>query len=67
MLCGCSYWDRFHPSCMSMTIEQAEKIKDFLCSDCSSDDDTKRCLNAFPISPPPEPKVKIILLYFHSI
>ncbi|KAJ4849001.1 hypothetical protein Tsubulata_041280 [Turnera subulata] len=51
---GCKDW--FHPSCMGMTIEEAKKLDHFLCSDCSSDDDAKRSLNAFPVSPPLEPK-----------
>ncbi|KAL0444341.1 UNVERIFIED_CONTAM: Chromatin remodeling protein EBS [Sesamum latifolium] len=46
---GCKDW--FHPSCMGMTIEEAKKLDHFLCSDCSSDDDTRRSLNSFPVSP----------------
>ncbi|CAN4109902.1 unnamed protein product [Withania somnifera] len=51
---GCKDW--FHPSCMGMTIEEAKKLEHFLCSDCSSEDDTKRPLNSFHVSPPDEPK-----------
>ncbi|KAG6748689.1 hypothetical protein POTOM_048618 [Populus tomentosa] len=52
---GCKDW--FHPSCMGMTIEEAKKSDHFLCSDCSSDDDAKRSLNVFPVSPSLEVKV----------
>ncbi|XP_075498228.1 chromatin remodeling protein EBS-like isoform X1 [Primulina tabacum] len=54
---GCKDW--FHPSCMRMTIEDAKKLDHFLCSDCSSDDDTKRSLNSFPVSPPADAKVEL--------
>ncbi|XP_073060840.1 chromatin remodeling protein EBS-like isoform X2 [Primulina eburnea] len=54
---GCKDW--FHPSCMRMTIEDAKKLDHFLCSDCSSDDDAKRSLNSFPLSPPAEAKVEL--------
>lgn len=47
---------------MGMTIEEAKKLDHFLCSDCSADDDTKRSLNAFPVSPS---EVKVRYLYFH--
>ncbi|KAK4577200.1 hypothetical protein RGQ29_027634 [Quercus rubra] len=53
---GCKDW--FHPSCMGMTIEEAKKLDHFLCSDCSSDDDAKRSLNVFPVSPSVEAKVE---------
>lgn len=43
---------------MGMTIEEAKKLDQFLCSDCSSDDDTKRSLNSFPVSPAAEIKVR---------
>nr|POE97194.1 chromatin remodeling protein ebs [Quercus suber] len=39
-----------------MTIEEAKKLDHFLCSDCSSDDDAKRSLNVFPVSPSVEAK-----------
>ncbi|XP_057473836.1 chromatin remodeling protein EBS-like isoform X3 [Actinidia eriantha] len=48
----------FHPSCMGMTIEEAKKLDHFMCSDCSSDDDAKRSLNTFPVSPSVEAKVE---------
>jgi hypothetical protein len=51
---------RFHPSCMGMTIEEAKKLENFLCSECSSDDDAKRSLNAFPVSPSVEAKVRTL-------
>jgi hypothetical protein len=51
---------RFHPSCMGMTIEEAKKLEHFLCSECSSDDDAKRSLNAFPVSPSVEAKVRTL-------
>ncbi|KAA0040219.1 chromatin remodeling protein EBS-like isoform X1 [Cucumis melo var. makuwa] len=52
---GCKDW--FHPSCMGMTIEEAKKLDHFLCSDCSSENEAKRSLNAFPVSPSAEAKV----------
>ncbi|XP_073263787.1 chromatin remodeling protein EBS isoform X1 [Populus alba] len=52
---GCKDW--FHPSCTGMTIEEAKKLDRFLCSDCSSDDDAKRSMNVFPVSPSLEAKV----------
>lgn len=54
---------RFHPSCMGMTIEQAKKLDQFLCSDCSAEDDSKRSQPSFPVSPPSEPKVSTIELH----
>ncbi|XVF31796.1 hypothetical protein REPUB_Repub17cG0023300 [Reevesia pubescens] len=53
---GCKDW--FHPSCMGMTIEEAKKLDQFLCSDCFSEDDTKRSLIAFPVSPSLEEQEK---------
>ncbi|KAJ6804106.1 chromatin remodeling protein EBS-like [Iris pallida] len=53
---GCKDW--FHPSCMDMTIEQAKKLDQFLCADCSSEDDDKPSMNGFPVSPISEPKVE---------
>lgn len=53
---GCKDW--FHPSCMGMTIEEAKKLDQFLCSDCASDDDAKRPLNPFPVSPSSDVKVE---------
>uniref|UniRef100_A0A9I9ELV6 Thioredoxin domain-containing protein n=1 Tax=Cucumis melo TaxID=3656 RepID=A0A9I9ELV6_CUCME len=50
----------FHPSCMGMTIEEAKKLDHFLCSDCSSENEAKRSLNAFSVSPSGEAKI------FHS-
>ncbi|KAK8933496.1 hypothetical protein KSP39_PZI015563 [Platanthera zijinensis] len=50
--------ERFHPSCMGMTIEQAKKLDHFLCSDCSFDYDAKRSQNGFPDSSISEPKVE---------
>lgn len=49
---------RFHPSCMGMTIEEAKKLDQFLCTDCSSDDDAKRSINAYPMSRSMETKVQ---------
>lgn len=45
---------------MGMSIEEAKKLDQFLCSECSSDDDTKRSLNSFPASPA-EAKVRMFL------
>ncbi|CAA0825070.1 PHD finger family protein / bromo-adjacent homology (BAH) domain-containing protein [Striga hermonthica] len=53
---GCKDW--FHPSCMGMTIEEAKKLNQFLCSDCSSDDDAKRSMNSSPVSATGEAKVE---------
>ncbi|KAJ6813424.1 chromatin remodeling protein EBS-like [Iris pallida] len=53
---GCKDW--FHPSCMGMTIEQAKKLDQFLCADCSSEDDGKGSMNGFSVSPISEPKVE---------
>ncbi|KAL2245845.1 UNVERIFIED_CONTAM: Chromatin remodeling protein EBS [Sesamum indicum] len=47
---------------MGMTIEEAKKLDHFLCSDCSSDDDTRRSLNSFPVSPAAAEE-KVIGLY----
>ncbi|KAK1307486.1 hypothetical protein QJS10_CPA10g01700 [Acorus calamus] len=52
----CKDW--FHPICMGMTIEQAKKLEHFLCSDCSSEDDAKRSVNAYTVSPIAETKVE---------
>lgn len=53
-----SSFERFHPSCMGMAIDEAKKLEHFLCSDCSSDDDAKRSLNSFPVSTAEEGKVR---------
>lgn len=58
---------RFHPSCMGMTIEEAKKLDHFLCSDCSSDDDPKRSLNAFSVSPSVEAKVRMLMFPFPNM
>ncbi|KAG6406252.1 hypothetical protein SASPL_133851 [Salvia splendens] len=54
----------FHPRCMGMAIEEAKKLDHFLCSDCSSDDDAKRSLNSFPVSPADEGKFNLATLHF---
>lgn len=46
-----------------MTIEQAKKLEHFLCTECSSDDDAKRSLNNFTVSPHSEPKVRVRRLF----
>ncbi|KAJ6880404.1 hypothetical protein NC652_033679 [Populus alba x Populus x berolinensis] len=61
---GCKDW--FHPSCMGMTIEEAKKSDHFLCSDCSSDDDAKRSLNVFPVSPSLEVKEEMTEVAVHN-
>lgn len=43
---------------MGMTIDEAKKLDNFLCSDCSSENDAKRSSNAFPVSPSAEAKVR---------
>ncbi|KAF5186271.1 PHD finger family protein / bromo-adjacent-like protein, partial [Thalictrum thalictroides] len=48
----------FHPSCMRMSIEEAKKLEHFSCSDCSSNDEVKRSLNSFAVSPSAGPKVE---------
>ena len=52
---------------MGMTIEEAKKLDQFLCSDCSSDDDAKGSLNSFPVSPSAEPKVRSHLIHYDTI
>jgi len=52
---------------MGMTIEEAKKSDHFLCSDCSSDDDAKRSLNVFPVSPSLEVKVRMYSSCFNLI
>ncbi|KAM7498343.1 hypothetical protein LguiA_022757 [Lonicera macranthoides] len=37
---GCK--DRFHPSCIGMTIEDINKLEHFLCPNCLSNNDAKR-------------------------
>ncbi|GFP79584.1 lysine-specific demethylase phf2 [Phtheirospermum japonicum] len=60
---GCKDW--FHPSCMGMDIEEAKKLDEFLCSDCSSDDETKRSMNSSPVSPAAEEaKVKDVPSFY---
>ncbi|KAL6535921.1 hypothetical protein OROMI_019817 [Orobanche minor] len=44
---------------MGMAIEEAKKLERFLCSDCSSDDETKRSMNSFPVSSPASPEAKV--------
>ncbi|KAF8016717.1 hypothetical protein BT93_H2058 [Corymbia citriodora subsp. variegata] len=51
----CKDW--FHPSCMGMAIEDAKKLDQFLCSDCSHDDHANGSLNHFPVSSSIETKV----------
>ncbi|KAK3121731.1 hypothetical protein QOZ80_8BG0659910 [Eleusine coracana subsp. coracana] len=46
---ACKDW--FHPSCMSMTIEQAKKLDHFICSDCLKENGSKRLANSFGTSP----------------
>nr|GEZ22426.1 chromatin remodeling protein EBS-like [Tanacetum cinerariifolium] len=53
---GCEDW--FHPNCMGMTIEEAKKLELFMCAECTSDDDTKRPLDAIPESPSSDGTVK---------
>ncbi|KAF7140970.1 hypothetical protein RHSIM_Rhsim06G0166400 [Rhododendron simsii] len=55
---GCKDW--FHPSCMGMTIEEAKKLEHFSCSECYSDDDTKRSLNSSLVPPSSETKVSFM-------
>lgn len=50
---------------MGMSIDEAKTLEHFLCSDCSSEDETKRPLNSFHVSPPDEAKVKT--LYTHLV
>ncbi|KAL5729850.1 hypothetical protein ACHQM5_002745 [Ranunculus cassubicifolius] len=54
---ACKDW--FHPSCMGMNIEDAKKLENFSCSECSSDGDAaKRSPTTFPVSPSVGPKVE---------
>ncbi|PWA36970.1 Bromo adjacent homology (BAH) domain-containing protein [Artemisia annua] len=50
----CKDW--FHPACMGMTIEDAKKLEQFMCSECISDGDAKGPLNSFPVAPSAEVK-----------
>nr|XP_025875735.1 chromatin remodeling protein EBS isoform X1 [Oryza sativa Japonica Group] len=50
----CKDW--FHPSCMSMTIEQAKKLDHFVCSDCVKENGAKRPSHAYAGSTKYEPK-----------
>ncbi|KAE9457903.1 hypothetical protein C3L33_10222, partial [Rhododendron williamsianum] len=59
---GCKDW--FHPSCMGMTIEEAKKLEHFSCSECYSDDDTKRSLNSSLVPPSSETKVSFMRRLF---
>ncbi|XP_015695715.1 chromatin remodeling protein EBS-like isoform X1 [Oryza brachyantha] len=52
----CKDW--FHPSCMSMTIEQAKKLDHFVCSDCVKENGTKRPSHAYAGSAKYEPKAE---------
>jgi hypothetical protein len=52
---------------MGMTIEEAKKLDHFLCSDCSSEDDAKRSMNVFPVSPSLEAKVRRYSSCFKSL
>ncbi|CAK9140956.1 unnamed protein product [Ilex paraguariensis] len=57
---------RYHPACVGMTIEQAKQLDHFICSDCSSEDDVKKCQTAFPATTLTNAKVRpeTICLYF---
>ncbi|XP_073526221.1 uncharacterized protein [Phyllobates terribilis] len=44
---GCRDW--FHPSCIDMTIEEAKRLDNFMCSECC-DEDVKRSLHNFTLS-----------------
>ncbi|GMN36395.1 hypothetical protein TIFTF001_005993 [Ficus carica] len=46
---GCKDW--YHPACVGMTIEEAKNLEQFVCSECSSDDDVKKTQNGFTASP----------------
>ena len=40
-----------------MTIEEAKNLEQFVCSECSSDDDVKKTQNGFTASPGADSKV----------
>ncbi|CAN8246306.1 unnamed protein product [Cochlearia groenlandica] len=44
----CTDW--YHPACVGMTIEEAMKLEQFVCSECSSADTLKRSLDGFALS-----------------
>lgn len=44
---------------MGMTIEEARKLEQFICSDCASEEDSKRSLNSLPLSLNGEVKVRM--------
>lgn len=48
---------RYHPACVSMTIEEAKKLEHFVCSECASDADIKTNENTFSASPVADSKV----------
>ncbi|KAK7317727.1 hypothetical protein RJT34_02194 [Clitoria ternatea] len=45
----CEDW--YHPACVSMSDEEAKKIENFICSECSSHDDEKTSQDEFRSSP----------------
>lgn len=48
---------RYHPACVSMTIEEAKKLDHFVCCECASDADIKKNENTFSASPVADGKV----------
>ena len=57
---------RYHPACVSMTIEEAKKLDHFVCSECASDADIKKTENIFSASPVAEDKVSTVICCFLS-
>ncbi|KAF4372593.1 hypothetical protein F8388_027266 [Cannabis sativa] len=53
----------YHPACVDMTIEEAKNLEQFVCSECSSDDDVKKSQNAFTASPGVDAKIKCDISY----
>lgn len=33
---------RYHPACVGMSIDEAKTLEEFVCSECSSEDDEQR-------------------------
>lgn len=58
-------FDRYHPACVGVTIEEAKLLEHFVCSECS-DDDVNRADNGFSASPEADAKV-ITWLWFLSL
>ncbi|XP_020231356.2 chromatin remodeling protein EBS, partial [Cajanus cajan] len=50
--------DWYHPACVGITIEEANKLDHFVCSECLSHDDMENPQVTFPVSPESDSKVE---------